>query len=109
MRTIYKYALDMDGNEIVDVPDVPFDADLLDVQFQAVYDKWQDTGEVALFAWFLIPNTDTIGTPGHPTVTRRFVVATTGNPYPIGAPSTRYIRTLQRNGIVLHIFDGGVV
>lgn len=96
MQTIYKYPVELRGlSDVADVG-VPNGAKLVDVQFQETGD-----GVAQLYAWFLVDTNE------ERIVMRRLVIATTGNPLPEGQVCDRHVTTLQRNGIVLHVFDGG--
>lgn len=86
-QTIYKYRL-----KITDEQDIamPFTAEVLSVAMQR--------GELCV--WALV-------NPGLMLENRRFHIAGTGHPAPIG----RFIGTVQQAGgdLIWHVFDGGAV
>lgn len=97
MQTIYKYPIETGFGSVADVR-VPTGAQLLDVQFQDIGDQ----GVARLVAWFIVD------TDEERVVNRRFFVEVTGGQLdPADFDYSRHVATLQRNGIVLHVFDGG--
>jgi len=85
MRNIYKYTIRTDRGQVVEV-DIPCDAPILDIQLQ--------NGEIVL--WALVDTKNNLEK-------RKFILIMTGEPF--DAVDMVFIKTVQVDAIVIHIFE----
>jgi hypothetical protein len=95
MKTVWKFEL---NSEEVNTVYTPISSELLTVQFQKV--RGMNVQQEVLCAWFIVDSAQP------PLEMHHIVLVTTGNEFPqVNYQACKYISTVQRNGIVLHVFE----